>query len=75
LVDDYEPNSLVVFDDCVNIQQQQQIIKDYFDTGRHKNISYVYLTQSYTKAYKQLIKIILTFCTYLGKVQTHKKYL
>ena len=30
LVDDCEPNSLVVFDNCVNIQQQEQNIKDYF---------------------------------------------
>ena len=37
-VEECEPNSLVVFDDCVNIRQQQ-IIKDYFDRGRHKNIS------------------------------------
>jgi len=29
LNDECEPNSLVVFDDCINVQQQQ-IIKDYF---------------------------------------------
>jgi hypothetical protein len=34
-VDEYEPNSLVVFDDCVNVQQQQ-IIKDYFVRGAIK---------------------------------------
>ena len=42
---DCEPNSLVVFDDCVSILQQRTI-KDYFVRGRHKNISCVYLTQS-----------------------------
>ena len=39
-LDECEPNSLVVFDDCVN-EQQQQIIEDYFSKGRHKNISCV----------------------------------
>jgi len=43
-VDECEPNSLVVLNDCVNIRQQH-IIKDYFATGRYKNTSCVYLTQ------------------------------
>jgi hypothetical protein len=59
-VDKCEPNSLVVFDDCVNVQQQQ-IIKDYFVRGRHKNISYIYLTQSYTKVDRQLIRNNINF--------------
>jgi hypothetical protein len=56
LVDDCEPKSLVAFDDGVNIQQQQQIIKLYFVRGRHKNICCVYLKQSYTKFDKHLIR-------------------
>jgi hypothetical protein len=40
--DECEPNSLVEFEDCVNIQQQQSI-KYYFVRGRHKNIFCVYL--------------------------------
>jgi len=59
-VDEYEPNSLVVFDDCVN-EHQQDIIKDYFVRGRHKNISCVYLTQSYTKVDRQLIRNNINF--------------
>jgi len=39
-VNEGEPDSLVVFDDCVN-ERQQCIIKDYFSRGRHKNISCV----------------------------------
>lgn len=54
-VDECEPNSLVVFDDCVNIRQQH-FTKDYFVRGRHKNISCIYLTQSYTKIDSQLIR-------------------
>ena len=65
-VDECEPNSLVVFSDCANVQQQQ-IMKDYFVRGRHKNICCVYLTQSYTRADRQLIKKTLTFCASLTK--------
>jgi hypothetical protein len=35
LVDDCEPDGFVVFDDCVNIQQERSI-KDYFVRERHK---------------------------------------
>lgn len=52
LVYECEPNSFVAFDDCVNSQQQQVII-DYFVRGRHKNTSWVSLTQPYTKVYKR----------------------
>ena len=51
---------MVVFDDCVN-KQQQCIIKDYFSRERHKNISCVYLTQSYTKVDRQLIRENINF--------------
>jgi len=53
-VDECEPDSLVVFDDCVNIKQQS-LIKDFYVRGRHKNISTLYLTQNYTKIDRQLI--------------------
>ena len=59
-VDECEPSSLVVFDDCVNIRQQH-FIKDYFVRGRHKNISCIYLTQSYTKIDRQLIRNNINF--------------
>jgi len=59
-VDECEPNSLVVFADCVNLQQQH-VIKDYFVRGSHKNISCIYLTQSYTKVDRQLIRNNIKF--------------
>jgi GTPase SAR1 family protein len=59
-VDECEPNSLIVFYDCVNIRQQH-FIKDYFVRGRHKNISCIYLTQSYTKIDRQLIRKNINF--------------
>lgn len=59
-LDECQPNSLVIFDDCVNVKQQHAI-KDYFVRRRHKNISCVYLTQSYTKVDKQLIRNNINF--------------
>ena len=49
-----KPNSLVVFDDC--ILAKQDIIKEYFVMGRHKNISCIYLSQCYSKVDMQLIR-------------------
>jgi hypothetical protein len=59
-VDECEPNSLIIFYDCINIQQQH-IIKDYFVRGRHKTISCIYLAQSYYAVDKQLIRNNINF--------------
>lgn len=53
-LDDCEPNSLVVFDDCLLGEQTK--IKDYFIRGRHKQISCVYLSQSYGRVDMQVIR-------------------
>lgn len=59
-LDACEEKSLIIFDDCVNIQHQREI-KDYFVRGRHKKISCVYLTQSWSKVDKQLIRNNINF--------------
>jgi len=59
-IDECKPNSLIVFDDCVT-SQQQHLIKDYFSRGRHNKISCIYLTQSYTKVDRQLIRNNINF--------------
>lgn len=69
-VDDCPPDTLIVFDDCVN-SKGQNIIKDYFSRGRHKNISCIYLTQSLSKIDRQLIRNNLN-CLFIFKQQ--KKY-
>jgi len=73
-VDKCEPNSLVVFDDCVNIKQQH-FIKDYFVRGRHKNISCIYLTQSYTKIDRQLIRNNINFLCVFRQSPKYTKYI
>lgn len=68
-VDDCPSDTLVVFDDCVN-SKGQNIIKDYFSRGRHKNISCIYLTQSLTKIDRQLIRNNLN-CLFVFRQQKH----
>jgi predicted GTPase len=71
-VEECKPNSLVVFDDCVN-SQQQQTIKDYFVRGRHKDISCVYLTRSHTKTDRQLIRNNINFLCIFRQNQKYTK--
>ena len=73
-VDEREPNSLVIFDDCINIQQQQSI-KDYFVRERHKNIYCVYLTHSHTKVDRQLIRNKINFLCLFERSSKYTKYI
>jgi hypothetical protein len=45
--DDPEINTLVVFDDLVMARELQDSISEYFLRGRKKNISTIYISQSY----------------------------
>lgn len=58
-VDECEPNSLIIFDDC--ILEQQSPIKEYFVRGRHKNISCIYLSQCFSLVDLQTIRNNLNF--------------
>lgn len=51
---DIKPNSVVVFDDIVCCNQN--VIRDYFCFGRHKNTDCFYLSQTYSAVPKQLIR-------------------
>jgi len=59
-VDDCEPNSLVIFDDL-----KQDMIIEYFIRSRSKNISVIYLTQSYTsvdiKTIRNNLNVLIVF--------------
>lgn len=48
------PNSIIIFDDVVCDQQSN--IRNYFTMGRHNNIDCFYLSQTYSKIPKQLIR-------------------
>lgn len=49
-----KPNSVIIFDDVVSCNQN--IIKNYFCFGRHKNTDCFYLSQTYSSIPKQLIR-------------------
>ena len=48
------PNSIFIFDD-VSLSNQK-IIQEYYSMGRHSAVDCFYLTQSYSKVPKQLIR-------------------
>lgn len=49
-----KPHSIIIFDDV--ICEKQNTIRDYFCMGRHKHIDCFYLSQTYTKIPKHLIR-------------------
>lgn len=49
-----KPNSIVIFDDVNSCNQN--IIKEYFSFGRHKNTDCFYICQTYSSIPKQLIR-------------------
>lgn len=57
--DDCEPNSLVIFDDC--LKEYQKETHKYFIRGLRKNVSCIYLTQCYSKADRQFIRDNVNF--------------
>lgn len=49
-----EPNSVMIFDDV--ICEKQNNITSYFTRGRHSDIDVLYLSQTYSKIPKQLVR-------------------
>jgi len=62
-VDECEPNSLILIDDY--LLENQNLIKEYFIRSRSKNISIIYLTQSYTsvdtKTIRNNLNVLIVF--------------
>lgn len=48
-------NSIIIFDDVI-CDKNQENMKNYYCLGRHRNIDCFYLTQSYTRVNKHLIR-------------------
>lgn len=48
-------NSIVIFDDVICVKNQETI-RNFYCLGRHRNIDCFYLTQTYTKVSKHLIR-------------------
>lgn len=50
-----KPNSIIIFDDVI-CEKNQNTIKNYYSLGRHRNIDSFYLTTTYTRVSKHLIR-------------------
>lgn len=48
-------NSIIIFDDVI-CDKSQENIRNYYCLGRHRNIDCFYLTQTYTRVSKHLIR-------------------
>lgn len=48
-------NSIMIFDDVI-VDRKQDNIKNFFCLGRHRNIDCFFLTQTYSRGSKQLIR-------------------
>lgn len=70
-VDECEPNSLIIFDDC--ILEKQSPIKEYFVRGRHKNISCIYLSQCISLVDLKTIRNNLNFLCIFKQNEHYKK--
>lgn len=52
---DAKPNSIIIFDDVI-CEKNQDIIKNYYSLGRHRSVDSFYLTTTYTRVAKHLIR-------------------
>lgn len=52
---DVKPNSIIIFDDVI-CEKNQDIIKQYFSLGRHRSVDSFYLTTTYARVSKHLIR-------------------
>lgn len=52
---DAKPNSIIIFDDVI-CEKNQDIIRNYYSLGRHRNVDSFYLTTTYTRVGKHLIR-------------------
>lgn len=66
-------NSVFIFDDVVCSPQSE--IRDYFCMGRHKNIDCFYLSQTYSKIPKQLVRDNCNFLMVLKQDLTNLKHI
>lgn len=67
------PNSIIIFDDVVC--DRQSIIRNYFTMGRHNNIDCFYLSQTYSKIPKQLVRDNANFLIIFKQDNTNLKHI
>lgn len=52
---DAKPNSIIVFDDVI-CEKNQSIVRKYYSLGRHRDVDSFYLTTTYARVGKHLIR-------------------
>lgn len=52
---DAKPNSIIIFDDVI-CEKNQEIIRKYYSLGRHQSVDSFYLTTTYARIGKHLIR-------------------
>lgn len=52
---DAKANSIIIFDDVI-CEKNQDIIRNYYSLGRHRSVDSFYLTTTYTRVGKHLIR-------------------
>ena len=63
-VEEFDPNraTVVIFEDLMNMPKKiQERIADYFSSGRHSNVSPIYVSQRFFLIPKLFVKILLIF--------------
>lgn len=70
---DTKRNSIIIFDDVV-CDKNQENIRNFFCIGRHRNIDCFYLTQTYTKVCKHLIRDNCNFLIMFRQDDTNLKH-
>lgn len=67
------PDSVMIFDDVVC--ENQANIRNYFTMGRHKRIDCFYLSQTYSKIPKQLLRDNINFLIIFKQDDTNLKHI
>lgn len=67
-------NSIFIFDDVI-CDKKQENIRNYFCLGRHRNIDCFYLTQTYTRIDKHLIRDNCNFLILFRQDDTNLKHI
>lgn len=67
-------NSIIIFDDVI-CEKNQEIIKNYYSLGRHRNIDSFYLTTTYTRVSKHLIRDNSNFIIFFRQDELNLKHI
>lgn len=71
---DAMPNSIIIFDDVIS-EKNQETIKNYYSLGRHRNVDSFYLTTTYTRVNKHLIRDNCNFLIFFRQDELNLKHI